>query len=302
MKNTPLVSAIIIFLNTEKYLAEAIESVFAQTYQNWELLLVDDGSTDGSTEIARRYAERFPDKVSYLEHEGHVNRGMSATRNLGFKHAKGEFISWLDSDDVWLPNKLEEQTRILTEYPEVAMVYGPLHIWFSWTGLPEDINRDIIQDIGLSAGRVVPPPKLLTHFLQNDNYIPGGGMIRRTVLDAVGGYEEWIEDDFEDEIVHFKVCLKWPVYASSQSWYKYRQHDDSFCAQVEQTGGDQARRYEYYMTLAKRLRAEGIDDKDLWQVVEKQLEIYRPSLRKRVRKFVSHVKRGGVRRIKSLVQ
>src|SRR5205809_3316024 len=77
----PLVSGTIIFLNAERFIDEAIQSVLAQTYENWELLLVDDGSTDGSTAIARSYAERYPAKIRYLEHPGHKNHGMSASRN-----------------------------------------------------------------------------------------------------------------------------------------------------------------------------------------------------------------------------
>jgi hypothetical protein len=92
LHSQPLVSAIIIFLNAEKFIREAIESVFAQTYDNWELLLVDDGSTDASTEIAHRYAEQYAGKVRYLEHEDHQNLGMSASRNLGINNAKGKYI------------------------------------------------------------------------------------------------------------------------------------------------------------------------------------------------------------------
>ena len=113
MSNKPLVSAIIIFLNAEKFIEEAIESVFAQTYENWELLLVDDGSTDSSTRIALRYAEQHHDKVRYLEHSGHQNLGMSAARNLGISHAKGAYLAFLDADDVWLPRKLEQQVAIM---------------------------------------------------------------------------------------------------------------------------------------------------------------------------------------------
>ncbi len=84
MTSKPLISCIIIFFNAgDKFFIEAIQSVFAQTYENWELLLVDDGSTDGSTDIAISYTQKYPEKVFYLEHEGHQNRGMSATRNLG---------------------------------------------------------------------------------------------------------------------------------------------------------------------------------------------------------------------------
>ena len=124
----PLVSAITIFLDAETFLREAIESVLAQTYANWELLLVDDGSTDGSTEIALGYARLYPQRIRYLEHEGHRNRGMSASRNLGIPHARGEYIALLDADDVWLPLKLERQVAILESDPESAMVYGATRV------------------------------------------------------------------------------------------------------------------------------------------------------------------------------
>jgi glycosyltransferase involved in cell wall biosynthesis len=132
MYEKPQVSVIVIFLNEEQFLEEAIASVFAQSYARWELLLVDDGSTDGSTAIARQYAQQYPEKVRYLEHEGHLNRGMSASRNLGARHAAGKYIAFLDGDDVWLPNKLEQQVAILEVHPEAAMVYGPLRRWYSW--------------------------------------------------------------------------------------------------------------------------------------------------------------------------
>ena len=83
MSNKPLVSVIVIFFNAEKFIQEAIESVFAQTYDAWELLLVDDGSTDESLAIAQRCAKQYSGKVRHLEHAGQQNRGMSASRNLG---------------------------------------------------------------------------------------------------------------------------------------------------------------------------------------------------------------------------
>src|SRR5918997_3094056 len=144
MNSKPLVSSVMIFLNAEKFIEEAIESVFAQTHDNWELLLVDDGSSDDSSQIALRYAERHPEKVRYLEHPGHRNRGMSASRNLGIRHAKGEYIALLDSDDVWLPHKLQQQVAILDAAPEAGMVYGLSQYWHSWTGKPQDIQRDVV--------------------------------------------------------------------------------------------------------------------------------------------------------------
>src|SRR5438874_6806278 len=109
----PLVSVIIIFLNGGDYLEEAIASVLAQTYENWELWLVDDGSTDSGTALAKTYHGRYPGKVNYLEHVGHQNRGMSASRNLGIAHARGELLAFLDADDVWRPDKLAHQVALM---------------------------------------------------------------------------------------------------------------------------------------------------------------------------------------------
>src|SRR5438876_10917096 len=107
MSNQPLVSVVIIFWNAERFLREAIESVFAQAYVNWELLLVDDGSTDGSTAIARSGVEQDPQRVRYVEHPGHDNRGMSASRNLGIGNAQGAVVAFLDAEHVRPSNLLE---------------------------------------------------------------------------------------------------------------------------------------------------------------------------------------------------
>src|SRR5215204_3697695 len=100
MTHQPVVSVIIPIWNAVRFLPDAIESVFAQTYPHWELLLVDDASTDGSGAIAREYAEAQPGKVRYLEHEGHQNRGVGASRNLGVWNATGRYIAFLDHDDI----------------------------------------------------------------------------------------------------------------------------------------------------------------------------------------------------------
>src|SRR3712207_5555672 len=156
-----LVSVITTFLDEEKFIKEAIESVLAQRYDNWELLLVDDGSTDSSTQIALRYAQRYPEKVRYLEHPGHENRGRSATRNLGIANARGEYIAFLDADDAWLPHKLQQQVAILNSHPEAGMVYGRTLLWYSWSGNPDDAKRDSIES-STQLNTLFRPPALLT--------------------------------------------------------------------------------------------------------------------------------------------
>ena len=105
VNSPPQVSCVIIFLDERDYLSESIESVIAQSSDQWELMLVDDGSTDGSTEIAQRYAALHPGKINYLEHSGHRNCGMNVSRNLGIKRSSGDFIALMDADDVWMPEK-----------------------------------------------------------------------------------------------------------------------------------------------------------------------------------------------------
>jgi hypothetical protein len=119
----PLVTVITCFLNEERFLAEAVESVLAQTMPAWELLLVDDGSSDGGTALAAEYAARHPDRIRYLEHEGHATRGLAASRELGLGHARGRFVHFLDADDWILPTHLEQLTDALGPDLELEVAY-----------------------------------------------------------------------------------------------------------------------------------------------------------------------------------
>jgi len=111
MQEQPLVSVIIPVYNREKFLAAAVDSVFAQTYRPIQVIIDDDGSTDQSGAIARSFAD-----VEYIYQE---NQGVSVARNTGIDAAQGEFVAFLDSDDLWLPRKLETQINYMLEHPEV---------------------------------------------------------------------------------------------------------------------------------------------------------------------------------------
>jgi glycosyltransferase involved in cell wall biosynthesis len=276
MNSKPLVSTVMIFFNEEKFLAEAIASVFAQTYENWELLLVDDGSTDGSTEIALRHAEQFPEKVRYLEHDGHRNRGASAARNLGISNAKGDYIALLDADDVWLPHKLDQQVAILSSQPEAAMLCGATQWWYSWTGNPEDAKRDHIRALSVEPDTLVRPPKLLTLFLRKAN-VPCtcSVLLRREIIEATGGFEETIRRVYTDQAFYAKVCLKAPVFVSGDCWDRYRQHPDSCCSVAKRTGEHHSAQLFYLNWLEAYLSAEGIKNSELWRALRKRQWPYR---------------------------
>jgi glycosyltransferase involved in cell wall biosynthesis len=264
MNNQSFVSVIIIFWNGERFIAEAIESVFAQTYPAWELLLVDDGSSDGSTTIARSYAERDPQHVRYLEHPGHVNRGMSASRNLGLRHARGQYVALLDADDVWFANTLAEQVMILESHPQAAMVYGPIQWWYSWTGRPEDRERDYVENLGVSPNTLIQPPRLLSLFLRDKAAVPSGILGRRNIIERVGGFEDAFRGEYEDQVFCAKICLGAPVFASAQCWYRYRQHPGSSVAIGQKTGGTHSARLLFLTWLSNYLSEREVKDREVW--------------------------------------
>jgi glycosyltransferase involved in cell wall biosynthesis len=278
MSTEPFVSVVIIFLNAENFIQDAIDSVLAQTYIRWELLLVDDGSSDASTAIARRYAAQYPEQVRCLEHADHQNRGKSDSRNLGIQNATGKYIAFLDADDVWLANILEDEVAILEAHPEAAMVYGPIQWWYSWTGKPEDLGRDYVEELGVPPNTVIPPPRLLTVFLQDRAAVPSDILVRREIIERVGGFEQAFKVLYEDQVFYAKVCLAAPVYASDQCWYHYRQHPDSTCARAMMTGEYDAARPVFLNWLAAYLSEQGVKDAALWQALEQELWPYRHSV------------------------
>jgi glycosyltransferase involved in cell wall biosynthesis len=275
--NDSLVSAIIIFLNAERYLEEAIGSVLAQNYPNWELLLADDGSTDGSTAIARRYAAQHPENIRYLEHPVHQNRGMSATRNLGIRSARGRYIAFVDADDIWLPHKLEQQVAALELHPEAGMVYAPTEYWYSWTGDPADQSRDEVPALGLPPNTLIQPPVLLLRFLQNRAKPPGtcSVLLRRETVGAVGGFVESFRGMYEDQAFFAKVCLHVPVFVLGEHSARYRQHPDSCCYSAERSGQYQAAEEGYLRWLANYLAQLPPSRGAEWHQVRRLLRPYR---------------------------
>jgi glycosyltransferase involved in cell wall biosynthesis len=275
LSNQPLVSVVVIFWNAERFIQEAIESVLVQTYSAWELLLVDDGSNDRSTAIARHYAGRHPERVRYLEHAGHANLGMSASRNLGIRDAHGPYLAFLDADDVWFSNTLEAQVAILEAHPEAAMLYGPIQWWYSWTGRREDRERDYVEKLGVPPDAVIQPPGLLPLFLRDKAAVPSGVLARREVVESVGGFEDGFRGEYEDQVFCAKICLKAPVFASGQCWYRYRQHPDSCVLRGQRTGETHAARLRFLNWLATYLSEQKVRERGVWRALELEFWRYR---------------------------
>ncbi|TDN39606.1 glycosyltransferase family 2 protein [Hymenobacter sp. UV11] len=273
----PLVTVVIAFLNEERFLTEAVESVLKQTYSHWELMLVDDGSTDQSTVLAQSYAKLLPDRIHYCEHEGHCNKGLSASRNHGIRKGNGHLIALLDADDVWLPDKLTRQVAVFRNHPVIALVAEASLYWYSWS-LSEKADRAI--PVGVPADRAYVPPQLLFAMYPLGSHsapCPSGLMFNREAFVAVGGFEESFADNYqlyEDQAFLSKIYLRKFVYISSDCNNLYRQRQGSIVQSVKENGHyDDVRGYflQWFLTYLKQ---EGVANKKLIKLVRQCLLPY----------------------------
>ncbi|MFL5616789.1 MAG: glycosyltransferase family 2 protein [Gemmatimonadaceae bacterium] len=223
MSDPVRVSVVLPFLNASRFMRECIDAVFAQTYPDWELVLVDDGSSDDSSAIARDYVGRMPERVRCFEHPGRENRGISASRNLGVRHARGEFIAELDADDVWLPDKLARLVPELEAHPDVGMAYGNSLWWYGWTGEPTDAARDHLP-VMEATGVPADGGEVLLRQLRGKTAspCPCAVLLRRSVVERVGGSEEQFRGTHEDIVLYAKMLLAAPVIVLDGWWDRYR--------------------------------------------------------------------------------
>ncbi len=270
------VSVIMIFLDAERFIAEAIESVLAQDFAGWELLLVDDGSSDAGTRIAKDFARRHPARIRYLDHPGHRNRGMSASRNAGIAASRAPLVAFLDADDVWRPEKLAQQVAIMNSQPAAGMVFGNSLYWSGWTGRAEDAKRDFVRRCGPREDVLVRAPFFLLTTLHAHPHSPpsmSSVLVRRELLEQIGGFEERFTGMCEDMAFQVKAFLQAAVYYSGCCWDSYRQHADSCCAVAERRGERRAAHLSFLRWTRGYLAERAVADPQLLQAVEEALFI-----------------------------
>jgi glycosyltransferase involved in cell wall biosynthesis len=267
-----LVTVIVCFYNEERFIEETIESVLAQTLDNWELILVDDGSTDSSTGIAKNMAEAYPEKVKYIEHENHKNRGLSASRNLGISYARGEFVAFLDADDVWLPGKLERQVAILAQYQTAGMLCEASEYWYTWQGKNE---KDVLIKVGADQDRLYPPGKLselLYPLGRGAAPCPCSLIVRKSVLDKHNGFEAHFTGRlqlYEDQAFLQKIYLNEFVFVSSQCNNRYRKRRGSLVQKARSEGNYYGVRKYFLTWLKEYLQSNSIHNKQIDQLLKK---------------------------------
>lgn len=209
-KNQPLVSVIMNCLNCSKYVREAIDSVYAQTYKNWEIIFWDNASTDSSAEIAKSYDER----LRYFR--GDVTVPLYAARNLAMKQAKGRYIAFLDCDDMWMPQKLEKQVKIFEGNENLGFIYT---------------DFEILQADGKIFGgydrKSQPAGRIFRNMLMHYRICIQTVMISRKAIDSLA---ECFDDSLEiagDTDLFLRLAYNWDVHYLQDVTAIYRLHNEN---------------------------------------------------------------------------
>lgn len=225
----PLVSVVMPFKDSGDFLEQAARSVLAQTWPALELILVDDGGTDGGRDVAERVRASDPERVRLVEHPGRVNRGIGASRRLGFGEARGELLANLDADDVWEVGHLEHEVRLLLRSPGADIVHGRPWIWFSWDQPDRD---DWLFQPPFAPGAVVPGQRVIEALLRHGGYAapPLCVLFRASLLGAWTEVLDAFPGMYEDQVLHCSLYLRASVVVSGGATAWYRQHDRSVSA------------------------------------------------------------------------
>ena len=252
----PLVSVVIPAFNGERLIGRTIESALAQTYSNVEIIVVDDGSTDATQEVVRR----FGDRVRYLRQP---NQGGAAARNQGISAARGDWVAFLDQDDLWLPEKLERQAAVFLEEPSTVVCFT------RWSHIDDQgkpmthgstAERDRLLDSvsrqakPLGRGAVLLPEKPFTEALVKRCLVNScsGVIARKSVLMEVGGFDAGLRgpDDWD---LWMRLAVRYSFAYIPEALYQYRHH----ARQHTQHGGTQMLR-DLLVVMERWLRSPEI--------------------------------------------
>ena len=216
-----LISIVINCYNGEKYLAKTIDSIFKQTYKNWEIIFWDNQSTDNSAKIAQSYLDS---RVKYYISPNHTTLGKA--RNLAMEKATGEWCAFLDSDDVWVANKLEDQIDIINRDQNAGVIYGQMLVY------KENIKHDSIWTKSMSGYthktmiKNLPEGQILNQLL-NINFIPLlTAIFKRDLFMIVGGVSEHMQIA-EDYDLFLKLSCLTNFRAVQNVVAYYRVHDNN---------------------------------------------------------------------------
>jgi len=210
--NDTIVSVIMPVFNAGQFIAEAVDSVIKQTFNRWELIIVNDGSTDDTRSIAEKYVAADA-RIKLITQE---NKKLSAARNTGITAAKGEWIAFLDADDFWVPEKLEKQLAATEKHPAAGVIFSDGFVFY---------NNDVktAQHYGTVVGYFAPADIYKLEY--RGNYIPVlSVLVKKKELDTVGPQDEKLRA-CEDWDYWLRLALQGvSFYGMEEKLFYYRKH------------------------------------------------------------------------------
>lgn len=225
----PRLSILIPVYNAERYIAKTIESVLAQTYTDWELIIVEDRSTDNSFDVVKHYEALHPEKIKVYQNTS--NLGMMQNWNTGIDLCKSELFVKLDADDIWLPSFLEKSIAVIDKYPEVGLVFT------KYVNIDEDGNiipnsEIILPDFAKEKPFSTIPlvhlgqKKMLSYYILRQ----GLSIMRRNIFDKIGKYRFLITKDTQaatDTEFYYRIGMHYDIFCIDEALYQYRIHKAS---------------------------------------------------------------------------
>jgi len=207
----PKVSVIMPVLNGERYIGEAIRSIVAQSYPNFELVVIDDGSTDSTKRLLDSFAGQL--EMKYVHHS--VPKGIPASMNDGLRHASGDLIAFLDHDDAWFPEFLETQAAYLEAHPDVGMVHSDFQTI-------DSEGNVIIASVAAIRKRTRPSGRVFPELFRDGFVVGNSVMIRKECFQRVGFFDETLR--WGDYLMWLRIARLYRVDYVGRVLTKYRQH------------------------------------------------------------------------------
>ncbi|MGL5832280.1 MAG: glycosyltransferase family 2 protein [Waterburya sp.] len=211
------VSVVIPAYNGDRYLGAAIDSVLGQTYQDYEIIVVDDGSTDNTAQVVKQYGKT----VRYLSQ---TNQGVAASRNLGLAAAMGDYIAFLDQDDLFLPHKLSSQVALLDRDDQLGMVNSGWQIYREEVVSDRNAEKQAETEAAVKPWQQIPQLTATNLIIWKPVFL-GAMLFRRNWLERAGGFNTTLEQTPDVDLVMRLAKIACPAAWVEQVTVKYRQHE-----------------------------------------------------------------------------
>jgi glycosyltransferase involved in cell wall biosynthesis len=215
----PIVSVIILTYQRAYWVKEAIESVLSQTYKDYEIIVINDGSTDNTAEVL----SQFQNNIKIIEQK---NKGVAAARNIAINNSQGRYIAFLDDDDIWLPTKLEKQIMLLEANDKIGLIYSDMSYFDEKEIFPETTAKKRPLPLARISWMLFPYPNLTPR--------PSSVVVRQETLDEIGLFDESLTT-CEDYDLWLRICEKWLFYYLDEPLTMYRLSDTNMSKNQERT-------------------------------------------------------------------